>query len=382
MKLLVSLFILKAGAGLLIGWMSATYYPQGNDYWKLNRHGFEEYELLLKDPAKFFTSILYSPYDNNYGGFFSSVGSYWKDLANNCIIKILAVCNIVSRGNYYINSLFINFLGFFGHVALYQVFIHIFPSKKWLVILGCFLLPTTLYFSSGIHKDGIIFTMLCLFSYAIYFSVRQHFTTKRILLLLFSTLTILLIRNYVFFLLIPAAFALYLSSSQKNVLKKFTILYAVLITLIILISLLIPSSSPLHILSAKQKDFTDLPVANSQLKMDTLQPDLSSFASNTPRAIEHALLRPYVWEFPGNFLMFPAIELLIFQLLFLLMLFKPENDPNVYRPFILFCFFFSLSLLLITGFIVPNAGSLVRYRSIYLPFIVIPILCNIRLKKK
>lgn len=381
-RLVVILFLLKISAGLLIGWMSATYYPQGNDYWNLNRHAWEEYQVLINDPKDFFTNIFYSHYPDKYGGFFNSFDSYWKDLANNIIIKALAICNILSRGNYYINSLFCNFFGFFGHVALYRVFIHVYKQKKWPVIAGCFILPSTLYFTSGIHKDSMIFTMLGLFCYAFYFSTRQRFTTKRILLLVLSVISILLIRNYVLVALVPAAIAMYIADRNERPLKTFAFIYTALLCLIILVTLIFPSSSPLKIITQKQKDFLDLPVATSQIATDTLQPTLSSFATNAPKAMEHGLLRPYVWEFPGTFLMLLAIELLIYQLLFLYMLTRPKVFPQTYRPFIYFGIFLSLTLLLFAGYIVPNAGSLVRYRSLYLPFLVTPILCSIWQRSK
>ncbi len=47
-----------------------------------------------------------------------------------------------------------------------------------------FLLPSALYFSSGIHKDLFVFTMLGLFLYALYFSVQQKFTPKRVIIIL------------------------------------------------------------------------------------------------------------------------------------------------------------------------------------------------------
>lgn len=377
-RLVVILFLLKISAGILIGWMSATYYPQGNDYWNMNRHAWEEYLLLTNEPKEFFTNIFNSPYPDKYGGFLNSVGSYWKDLANNIIIKFLALCNILSRGNYYINSLLFNFFGFLGHVALYRVFIHVYKHKKWAAIAGCFILPSTLYFTSGIHKDSITFTMLGFFCYAFYFSTRQRFTTKRILLLALSIISILLIRSYVLIALVPAAIAMYLADRNGRPFKTFAFVYTALLCLIIFVTLLVPSSGPLKIITQKQKDFLDLPVVSSQIATDTLQPTLSNFAENVPGAIEHGLLRPYVWDFPGTFLMLLAIELLFYELLFLYMLVVSWRSSLTYRPFIYFGIFLSLTLLIFVGYIVPNAGSLVRYRSLYLPFLITPILCSIR----
>ena len=177
-EILTGLFILKISAGVLIGWISTNWYAQGNDYWTLNREGWLEHLSLLNDPKKFITDIFQSPYNDKYSGFFSSVGSYWNDLKNNIIIKILALLNFLSRGNYYINSIFFNALSFVGTIALLKVFLHISDRNKKAAITGCFLIPTTLYFSSGIHKDLVVFTMLCFYIYALFFLLKKFYLLK------------------------------------------------------------------------------------------------------------------------------------------------------------------------------------------------------------
>ena len=376
-RLVIVLFLFKAAAGVFIGWMSARYYPQGNDYWDMNQYGLEEYHLLTSDPKGFFTNIFHSPYADKYGGFFKATGSYWKDLATNIIIKAVALCDLFSRGNYYINSLFLNFFGFLGHVALYRIFSHVYSKRyQWAVIIASFLVPTTLYFTSGLHKDNIIFAMLGLFCYAFYFCIRQEFTKKRILLLAISAISLLLLRNYVLIALLPAAMAMYFADRNNKPFKTFASIYGALIAIVILLALLLPAASPLQIIVQRQKDFFELPVAVSQMRADTLKSSLESFAAITPAALEHGLFRPYVWEFPKSFLLFPAVELFICELLFIYVLIR-RNVTISYKPFLYFGIFFSLTLLLFAGFIVPNAGSLVRYRSLYLPYLLLPILCGL-----
>ncbi len=361
--------------GILLGWMSAKYYPQGNDYWNMNRHAWEEYHLLTTDPAEFFKNITASHYSEKYGGFFSSVGSYWKDLSNNIIIKLIAICNLFTRGNYYTNSLFFNFLVFFGHVALYRVFADVY-NKKWPVIAGCFLLPSVIYFTSGLHKDGVIFTLLGFFCYALYFGLKNRLSSKLLMTLIISGGIILLMRNYVFIALALATMGLFFSKPYKRPLNAFVLLYSSILLLVIVVTLLFPAKTPLKIISQKQKDFLDLPYAASELAKDTLHPTLKSFVSNTPQALQHGLLRPFLWDYPGKLLMLLGVELLFYEILLIWMLLvqKPFAFPH---RFICFGIFFTLPLLLFIGYIVPNAGSIVRYRSLYLPFIMTPILCSL-----
>ena len=212
---LTALFIIKLAAAVVIGWISATWYAQGNDYWTLNREGWLEHQALLNNPKKFLTDIFQSPYIDKYGGFFDSVGSYWNDLKNNIIIKILALLNFLSGGNYYINSIFFNTFSFIGTAALAKVFLHISNRNKMAVITGCFLIPTTLYFSSGIHKDLVVFTMLGFYVYALFFLLKKSFDFKRFILFIISALLLLLMRNIVLLLVIPPSLFLYLQYKRK-----------------------------------------------------------------------------------------------------------------------------------------------------------------------
>ncbi len=371
------LFLLKIFAGVAIGWITQKYYP-ANDYAALNREGIIEYNIMLNDPYEFITNIFRSPYNHGYSGFFNSVGSYWNDLRNNIILKLLAICNVFSQGNYYINSLFFNFFGFFGAVSLFRVFSDIYKNKKWAVLAGCFLLPSTLYFSSGVHKDLVIFTILGLFCYALYFSVVQQPSFKRSILALLSFTFISLIRNYVAIALLPACFAFMLSQRKKlNPYLVFFTTYVLIFIGLWLFEIWMPSFQPLKVITQKQTDFLALPVAASQVNVDILEPNLGSFAANIPGAFCKGCLMPYLWDTKSTHFVFLAFELLVYELLFLLFIFKRGKKLKTVHPFILMSIFFAVTIILVTGLIIPNLGSIVRYKSIYLPFLLTPLLCAV-----
>ncbi len=383
-KIIILLFLLKIVAGIAIGWLSLHFYGPGNDYWDMNTEAWKEYQLLMNDPGNYFSNIFTSGYPDGYSGFFSSVDSFWNDLKGNIIIKLISVFNILSRGDYYINSLFFNFLVFFGHVALYRVFTKVYPGRLTLVIIGCFLLPSLIYFSSGIHKDGIVFLMLAVLIYCVYQSLEQNRVTKKyLLLIIISLIFLLLIRHFIFIALVPALIAWVISVKFKQApVKVFAIVYVVMGLLLFNIDSLISQVRPLEIITRKQYDYMHLPKPETAINLTTLNPSFKSFAFNAPQALNHILFRPYLWELPVKSLLPLNIELLFYQLLFLAFLFfrrKETGLPNA--PFIWFTIVFTLTILLLTGYIVPNLGSIVRYRSIYLPLIITPLLCSIDWEK-
>lgn len=366
------LFSITVVAGIAIGWITGHFYP-GNDYRALNQDGLVEYNLLVRSPREFFTNIFYSPYSNGYNSVFNSIGSYWNDLRYNIILKFLAVFDIFSRGNYYINSLFFNFFKMFGVVALYRVFADIYPRSKMAVLIGCFLLPSTLYFSSGIHKDLVVFLLVGLYCYGLYFLKKDRLSAGRAFTIFFSFIGIFLMRNYVAIFLIPPSIGFLLSGRFKRAWTSYFIVYAAGMLLIAVIQLIVPQFQPLNVVLEKQEAFLDLPTASSELKHLELKPTSKSFLLNLPAAFEHGLLRPFFWK-TGKALLPLALEVLIYEVLLLLFFFR---RGNISAPFAWFGIFFSLSLMLLTGYIIPNEGSIVRYRSIYFPFLIIPILAPV-----
>lgn len=383
-RYLIALFLLKIIAGISIGWISLHFYGPGNDYWDINREAWKEYQLLVTEPGKYLTNIFTSDYPGGYSGIFSSFNSYWNDLRGNIIIKLVSVFNILSRGDYYINSLFFNSLVFSGHVILYKLFIKIFPARKKLVMIGCFLLPSTLYFTSGIHKDGIVFLMLAILVYSVYQSLIQNrLTIKRTLLFCFSLLILLLVRNFIFLALVPALAAWIISAKTKwPAIGVYGLTYLLAGLLVFNIGSVFKTFQPLGIITNKQTEYLNLPSSDTKIALTPLQPEFKSFALNAPEALNHVLLRPYLWELPVKSLLPLNIELVLYQLLFLLFLFyRIKESAAINTRFLFFTLFFTLTVFLLIGYIVPNLGSIIRYRSLYLPYIITPLLCGLSIEK-
>ena len=383
-KHILILFLLKILAGIAIGWLSLHYYGTGNDYWDVNREGWKEYQLLMSNPGEYFTNLFKSGYTHGYGGLFDSFQSFWTDLKNNIIIKLVSVFDIFSRGDYYINSLFFNFIIFFGHVALYRIFTTIYKGQYWPVIAGCFLLPSMLYFTSGIHKDGIVFLMLAILLYQVFFSLQQNrLGIKRILSILAAAVLLFLTRNFIFILLMPALFAWILAAKMKwSPLVTFVGVYIVAGLLLFNFTFFSRSIDPLQTIVQKQTDYLHLPPSATVIKLDSLSPNFKSFLYHAPQSFNHVLLRPYLFELPSTILLPMNIEVLAYEILFILFLFfRRKGDPDTKDVFTWFAVFFTLTAFLFIGYIAPNLGSLVRYRSLFLPLLITPLICRINWEK-
>jgi hypothetical protein len=292
-------------------------------------------------------------------------------------IKSLAIINLFSFGNYYINVIFYSFLTFLGPVALYRVFIDVFPGKKIQVLLAAFLIPSFIYWTSGIHKDGIVFLAIAVITYHFYFGLKERrFGLKRWIPFILSFIIILSFRNYILVILIPSLLAWWLSYRlpAKTALIFFTTFIAGAI-LFFNIRFLFPSLDfPLAVVN-KQAAFKKLS-GNSGIETRELKPTVTGFVVNFPQAISATTLRPYPGDVKHILSLAAAAETAFFILLFLLFLFMRSNGVQT-KQFIWFCLFFSFSYLLTIGYTVNFLGAIVRYRSIILPFLIIPIVAMI-----
>lgn len=380
-KLICLLFLYRIVGAISIGWISFKYAPQ-SDYWYLHGEGILEHEILTSNPRLFLKALIPLSSDFNFNDFFSTTNSYWNELRNNIIIKLLAVLNFISFGNYYINALFINAFAFLGSIGLYRILIHIYKEKNNLLIFGCFLIPTTIYFSAGVHKDAIVFGALGLYSYALYFMAEEGFSYKKLILFISSFLILVLMRNFLLLALIPATVGFLMS--KKYSISNTKILIAFFVSGLILFAIAekyLPNLQPLKIITQRKTDFDNLKTAHSQLDSFDLKPTLSSFLKNSPIALNHGLLRPYIWETKNIFSFLLSVELLISEVLILMWLFfyfkYGHFKKQQFHPFLFFMLLIAVIMIVTTGFIVPNYNSIARYRSLFLPYLITPILMNL-----
>lgn len=359
------------------------YYPV-SDIANFQQQGIAEYNLLFHNPIEYFTNIFHS--NNSYSRFLESSDSFWNDTRSNLIVKMLSLFNIFSRTNFFINSLFYNFLIFFGTAALYKVFIKIFPYCKLVLIACIFLLPSVIFFSSCVHRDGLIYLSLSMIIYHLFFMLKnKHFSWKRIFITVFFLCLILLLRNFVFITLVPALVAWIVAERKpKFALTIFSGIYLLITVLFFYSGWLSPSFDlPAHV-SSRQLSFIEIAKRGaSAININPLYPNFRSFLNNIPQALNHSLMRPYLTEHL-TFLYIPAgLEIFFYEILFLLFIFFRKKNVT-FSPLIYFGFFFSITMFLIIGYTIPIIGAIVRYRSIYFPFLLIPVTCYIdweRLKK-
>ena len=371
------LFLIKVMVGVFYGMI--TQYTGLSDNWGMHSEGVGEFHLLFSHPKDYLFNIFHDDYNNDYSGFLDTTDSFWNVLRSKIMAKLLSIFDIFSGCNYYINTIFYNFLVFFGFIALFRIYNSIYSHKKRLLWIPVFLLPSLLYFTSGIHKDGLIFLGIATTSYNMRLMlIENRLILKRIIFILIGLAIIFLLRNFVLITLLPALIAWWASAkNSKYVVQTFVVIYLAFTILFFSVHIISPKADLPRYVSERQIQFIKISKdAGSAINVNLLFPDFRSFLNNAPQALNHSLMRPYLTEKFSLSYMPVAAEIFLYELLFLLYLFFPLKNSKP-DSFICFGIFFSLSMMMIIGYTIPIIGAIVRYRSIYFPFLIIPIFCSI-----
>jgi hypothetical protein len=365
----------RAGAEWMRGrWLGGTAGTEGGILWIGGDSGSYYYAslaetgILLHDPLYFFRDLFQHHYASAGNLFLEN--SYWNDLKSMLMIKLLAVCNVVTFKNYFADLSLFNLFFFFGPVAFFRLADELFPGRKRLLILSVFCIPSFLFWCSSIHKDGWVFLAIGLVFYYFHQSVKSGFTLKRGLVILTSLLLLFALRNYVCFLFLPVMLGWWLAARYRGI-PPFIVFVMVSV---VCLSLFFTSRRisetldfPAYIVT-RQHAFSVIK-NHTEIRVPRLLPVAGSFAHYLPTAVDVALFRPHPGEIT-SFFYYPLLAELYVLLLFGTGGYFFRNKKQVFPVAGWACLFFAAGILLMLGYIVTFSGAIVRYRSLVFPLLI------------
>lgn len=368
---LIGYFWLKVVAAVAYGYYHLIT-RNGGDTWAYHRYGLEETALLRTSPLKFITSTFHSGY-GDYGGFLATKNSFWNDLDANAIPKLLALCNIFTGGNYYINAIFINFMFLLGPVLLLKAWEKraqgISPFWQYMP----FLIPSFVFWTSGIHKEGFLVLAIGLVTHALFaYPENSTKTVSRLLQIIVALAIMMVLRN---FLLLPTAVALL----SWILIKKLRLSAAVSLCVVLISGFILlfgaghmaPEQNAWKTLDERRAAFLKKR-GGSKTEVVNLKPVPASFVRNAPAAFAIGAFRPLPGDVQNVTSGFAALESTALLLLLGLALYR-LRFANWSEAFLPFCLYFSISCFMIIGYTIPFLGAVVRYRSIALPLWVMAL---------
>ncbi len=390
----IILFILKLFFGFALWAIYTFYYTERvtADIYKYFDDSKFIFDCLKTNPADYFKMLFGIKNNTHAFDHYYSQMNFWAQKSgtsiyndSHTIIRFNALVRLFSFGYYNVHTVVICFLSLIGLTAIYKTFVIELQDKKQELLFAVFLLPSVLFWGSGVLKEGLILFALGLF---IYYS-NKLFRMQALILFLGAAFLLALSKFYIWVAVLPSIALLIWSNITRS--KNSFLNYFVIIVIIGTIGLKIDSFSaipnPLVSLSQKQTEFIKLskgelrdannnsiPPANSVITINKLEPTFYSFLKNSPQAILNTTLRPYLWEVRSPMMFLAATESMLLLILLVLILFFIQPLKNIQWKYVLFCLSFVCLQNLIVGETTPILGAIARYRMVALPFFIIALI--------
>ncbi len=394
-KFIAIFFVIKVIAGVLLSLVYTFYYTDRStaDIFKYFDDSKVMHDALFQKPVDFFKMLFGYKNDNAYfdNNYYKIMNNWYRPYEpnvyndNHTIIRFNAIVRLVSFGYYNVHTVFMCFLSTIGLLALFKTFFHFLKEKRKELAIVLFLIPSVLFWGSGVLKEGLLLLGLGMLLLNFIKFVNHGFSFRLIIGIIVGLLILAYMKYYILTILIPLLISYFIIAKTTNrfAIIKYTAVIIIFFGVLLNIHRIFPQYNVLEILSQKQNSFVYLAEslnAGSLVNRNLLQPSVSDFILKTPKALYTVFFRPFIFEVNSPFTLMAAIENMMFLILFIFSLFffkfKKENI-NI----LLFCLFFVLITFLLTGLTTPVLGAVVRYKVPALPFLAIVLLLVIDKEK-
>ena len=382
-KVFSGIFLLKVIMGVAL-WAIYTFYYTNRleaDIYKYFDDSAIMYDAIYKQPSHYFQMLLginedashLLPYYDKMNSWYN-IDMIYND--NRTMIRLNAFFRLFSFGYYHIHSIFMVFLAMLGLTGIFKIFNRVKPGRTIELIFACFLLPSILFWTSGVLKDSLLMTALGLMLFSFY-KLSGTYKHKYLILLMLTTLILFFIKLYIIIALLPGIIAWLWShiSDYRKTWLKFAVTYLIYFAVGLNIHYIFPNYDVVYLISLKQHNFLNLANevgAGSIIEIHKLEPNLKSLIVSAPEAFKNTLLRPWFFESTSPLILLAGLENLFILLLIIFYLFHFKKDLIVEQKSLLwFSVFFVIILFVLAGLVTPVMGALVRYKTPALPFLLV-----------
>jgi len=283
---------------------------------------------------------------------------------------------LFSFGHYHVHTVFMAFLSFTGLTAIFKLFSPFLKNKKNWLVFAVFLVPSVLFWTSGVLKEGLVMFSLGLLLYNLNIVLFKKYSVVRSIVVVLLILLLILSKFYILIATLPGIIALFwYRLSQKHFILKFVAVHIICAVLAFNSHYFYGGINFADIISYKQNDFINyvqsLSDVGSYIELDRLEPDIISLLRNTPQAMYNSFFRPHLLEVHSPVALVSALENMAISIIIILILLFYDRRGVSSKPMFMFCVSFWVILFLLSGLTTPVLGALVRYKTPALPFLFI-----------
>jgi hypothetical protein len=274
-------FLLKIIAGIALWYVYTYYYTDRStsDIWKYFDDGKVMFGAIHSHPGDFFRMLSgIGDHTPEIDALYYHKMNYWYRLFDNnllndahIVIRFNAFVNLFSMGNYFTHMLIMCFLSFTGLTCIHKI---VYPAiREWRAAAGAilFLLPSLVFWTSGVMKEGIMIFGLGILIYQTF----RFFTDKkpiRILFMLIGAALLLFSKFYVIVGVIPPLVgAILVMKNRENATLKFLLVFILFFFMGYSLKWIAPEREPLRLLANKQNDFMNVSRGGITLVNDSIE---------------------------------------------------------------------------------------------------------------
>ena len=294
-------------------------------------------------------------------------------------IKLIAPLVKLSGDSYWITSLWLSFLSFCSCWYLIIVLTNLYPSSKYLIGCCFLFIPTVIFWSSGMLKDTIAFSAV-----ALIVAVAQKFYHKRkirltqLILLIISGFLLIRLKHYLFIVSLIYGGILLSITLIRGLSTKWKwgliLLTALTVTL---------GSQTVHpylkinrlawAIYENNQAITQKTEPAKQLDLVIESDSWWSVIQKVPLAVHIGLFRPSFIDKIPKWGILHQIENFVLSVLIIssLILILKNRSLGTDTPMVLAAIFCILILATLLPLSTPNFGTLVRYKNVYYPYLLL-----------
>ena len=380
----LALFGLKLLAGITLLLIYTFYYADREtaDIYKYFDDSLIIHELLLKDPGAYFQILIgINSEDPHLLGILDKLNYWHKPFEsalyndNRTIIRFNVLARLISFGSIGVHTVIMCLISYTGLLAIYKFSVQFVKTKEKILVFVVFLLPSVLFWGSGLLKEGMLLFALGIFIYSCDRACSKGLNSKITLSILFSLWLLLISKIYIIIAVAPLILA-YCWSYRAGVIPmilRYCLTLCIGLAVLWGIQWMNPDLDLTTMLSNKQGNFMDVAAmsnANSVYSIPVLEPSVLSIVKSIPIAIINVLFRPHLGDVDSPMMSLAALENLMILLsltVSLIFMKKKTADWN----FLFFCIGFVVILYALIGMVTPILGAVVRYKIPALPFLLL-----------
>ncbi len=346
--------------------------------------------LFYQAPTKYF-EVMFSEPTVEIRSLFSDKTGYpygymFYDSHTFMVIKLTSVITILTGKSYFLTSLILSAISYYGMWKLFLMFRSYAPAIENKLAWGILYFPSPLFWGGGVSKDTYTLTATALFVYCAHeFFILKKRKPMTIILVLVSSWLILSIKPYIFLVLFPGGLFWIFYEKLQRVKSPFVtfFLFPVLIVGVSVLSYYVLGSlsgsmskfsvdNAFETAAATNHDLKQEYYGGSSFDIGDYDGTASGILPLFFPAINAGLFRPFLWEGKSIVLLMAALENTFLLGFTLYILFKTRVKGTfkiiAQNPLLLFCVTFSILFAFMIGLTTSNFGALVRFKIPIIPF--------------